>query len=193
MLKYLGHAEGSNRYYDSDVIIFRFSDAVLMMAEVENGLGNQAAAANYINQIRQRAYRGVNPPMFPVSDFATTELAILRERDKEFVGEGSRWFDLIRMHDAAGQPLAFSAQPVAVTAGCQLTDDPLMNLTSIASLPAGRTVTYLTTVINQNGQVWDYVETTVNSQTVRGYVPSGCLAVPADPLPDLDAYYNGDQ
>ena len=30
-------------------------------------------------------------------------------KDKEFVGEGSRWFDLVRMHDASGQPLAFSA------------------------------------------------------------------------------------
>lgn len=109
MLKYLGHAEGSNRYYDSDVIIFRYSDAILMMAEAENGLGNYAAAAGYINQIRQRAYQGVNTPMFPTSDFAATELAILRERDKEFVGEGSRWFDLVRMHDASGQPLAFSA------------------------------------------------------------------------------------
>ena len=111
MLKYMGHTEGSNRYYDSDVIIFRLSDAILMMAEVENGLGNQGAAANYINQIRKRAY-GSNYSSeveFKSADFATTELAILRERDKELVGEGTRWFDLVRMHDASGNPLAFSA------------------------------------------------------------------------------------
>ncbi|MBQ3767264.1 MAG: RagB/SusD family nutrient uptake outer membrane protein [Bacteroidales bacterium] len=110
MLKYMGHAEGSNRYYDSDVIIFRLSDAILMMAEVENGLGNPSGAVQYINQIRKRAY-GSNYSSaveFKTSDFATTELAILRERDKEFVGEGSRWFDLVRMHDASGKPLAFS-------------------------------------------------------------------------------------
>ena len=111
VLKYMGHAEGSNRYYDSDVILFRFSDAILMMAEVENGLGNQSAAANYINQIRKRAY-GANynsSVEFKAAGKAETELAILKERDKEFVAEGTRWFDLVRMQDASGNPLAFSA------------------------------------------------------------------------------------
>ncbi len=91
------------------------------------------------------------------------------------------------------QTLDFSRSQAEMTANCQLTDDPLMNLTSVASLAAGRSVTYLTTVINQNGKAWDYVETTVNGQTARGFVPSGCLTVPADTLPDLDAYYNGDK
>ena len=48
-------------------------------------------------------------PVFPTSDFATTELAILKERDKEFVAEGTRWFDLIRLQDANKKPLVFSA------------------------------------------------------------------------------------
>ena len=91
------------------------------------------------------------------------------------------------------QALYFSYEQAEITANCSLTDDPLMNLTSITSLAAGRTVTYLTTVINQNGKAWDYVETTVNGQTVRGYIPSGCLTIPSDTLPDLDAYYNGDK
>ena len=30
--------------------------------------------------------------------------AILQERDKEFVGEGSRWFDLLRLRDSNGKP-----------------------------------------------------------------------------------------
>ena len=89
--------------------------------------------------------------------------------------------------------LYFSREQAEIIANCSLTDDPLMNLISIASIAAGRTVTYLTTVINQNGKAWDYVETTVNGQTVRGYVPSGCLAIPADTLPDLDDYYAGDK
>ncbi|MBR3064224.1 MAG: RagB/SusD family nutrient uptake outer membrane protein [Bacteroidales bacterium] len=109
MLKYMGHVEGSVRYLDSDVMIYRYADALLLMAEAENFLGNYAAAAGYINQIRQRAYRGENPPMFATSDFATTELAILHERDKEFVAEGCRWFDVVRMHDASHKPLVFSA------------------------------------------------------------------------------------
>lgn len=108
MLKYMGHVEGSNRYADSDVIIYRYADALLLMAEAENFLGNQAVAAGYINQIRERAY-GAGYPKFTASDFAATELAILKERDKEFVAEGCRWFDVVRMHDAAHKPLVFSA------------------------------------------------------------------------------------
>lgn len=42
------------------------------------------------------------------SDYAANELAILKERDKEFVCEGKRWFDVIRMHDANKKPLVFS-------------------------------------------------------------------------------------
>ena len=91
------------------------------------------------------------------------------------------------------QALYFSREQAEITIHCSLTDDPLMNLTSITSLGAGRTVTYLTTVINQNGKAWDYVETTVNGQAVRGYIPSGCLTVPADTLPDLDTYYYGEK
>ena len=89
-------------------MIYRYADVLLLLAEAENFLGNQAAAAGYVNQIRQRAY-GAGYPVFATSDFATTELAILHERDKEFVAEGCRWFDVVRMHDASHKPLAFSA------------------------------------------------------------------------------------
>lgn len=108
MLKYMGHVDGSIRYLDSDVILYRYADALLLMAEAENFLGNYSAAAGYINQIRERAY-GSAYPKFETADFATTELAILHERDKEFVAEGCRWFDVVRMHDASHKPLAFSA------------------------------------------------------------------------------------
>ena len=108
VIKYMGHSENGSRYYDSDVIVYRYADVLLMLAEVENGLGNSSAAANYINQIRERAY-GSGYPKFSASDFATTELAILKERDKEFVAEGSRWFDLLRLQDASKKPLVYSA------------------------------------------------------------------------------------
>ncbi len=108
MLKYMGHVEGSTRYLDSDIILYRYADALLLMAEAENFLGNYGVAAGYINQIRERAY-GVGYPEFPTSDFAATELAILHERDKEFVAEGCRWFDVVRMHDASHKSLVFSA------------------------------------------------------------------------------------
>lgn len=98
-----------NRLFVTDLPIFRYADALLMMAEVENKLGNDPSS--YINQIRQRAYgSNYNPAThaYSNSDFATNELAILHERDKEFVFEGKRWFDIRRMQDASGRPLVFS-------------------------------------------------------------------------------------
>ena len=57
-----------------------------------------------------------SPDTFPSSSheyadgsFEANELAILHERDKEFVWEGKRWFDVVRMQDASHNSLAFSA------------------------------------------------------------------------------------
>ena len=108
MIKYLGHKEGDIRYADTDVMLMRYADVLLLLAEVENSLGNYSAVAGYVNQIRERAY-GSDYPAFTAGSFAENELAILKERDKEFVGEGTRWFDLLRMQDASKQPLVFSA------------------------------------------------------------------------------------
>ena len=70
-------------------MLYRYSDVLLMMAECENGLGNPCAS--YINEVRARAY-GDNfaGNEYVEGTFAENELAILQERDKEFVGEGKR-------------------------------------------------------------------------------------------------------
>lgn len=86
------------------------------------------------------------------------------------------------------QALFFSWTSVKLAASCTLTDDPLTGSSSITSLQNGASVAYLTTVVNQRGQVWDYIETSVNGKTVRGYIPSGVANMPADELPDLDEY-----
>lgn len=98
------------RVFDTDIIIYRYSDILLMMAEVENALTGHCAS--YINQVRQRAYGSEwDAAKYGYTDgtYAENELAILHERDKEFVWEGKRWFDVVRMHDANGKSLAFSA------------------------------------------------------------------------------------
>lgn len=110
MLKAIGSISSTNnRVFDSDYIIYRYSDAILMMAECENGIGNPCAS--YINQIRQRAY-GDNystSVAYTEGSYAENELAILHERDKEFPYEGKRWFDVVRLRDASKNSLAFSA------------------------------------------------------------------------------------
>lgn len=108
MLKYFGQISNDTHYFDPDICLYRYADAILMLAEIENGLTGKCAT--YLNQIRQRAY-GENysdEVAYVDGTFAENELAILKERDKEFVGEGKRWFDLLRLQDANKQPLVFS-------------------------------------------------------------------------------------
>ncbi|MCD8182062.1 MAG: RagB/SusD family nutrient uptake outer membrane protein [Bacteroides sp.] len=107
--KCIGSINSNNsRIYDTDVIVYRYADALLMMAEVANGLGK--SCSSYINDVRKRAY-GDDYAGHEYTDgsFETNELAILHERDKEFVWEGKRWFDVVRMQDASHKSLAFSA------------------------------------------------------------------------------------
>ena len=97
-----------NRIYISDIPVYRYADALLMMAEIENGLNNPCAS--YINEVRKRAYGDTfEENKYTEGSYAENELAILQERDKEFVSEGKRWFDVLRMHDASGRSLVFSA------------------------------------------------------------------------------------
>lgn len=106
--KLLGHTEGDH-YFDSDVVIYRYADVLLMLAECENGLNNPSGCEGYINQVRERAY-GNTSHNYTAGSFADNEWAILQERDKELVGEGSRWFDLLRLKGDDGQPLVFSTK-----------------------------------------------------------------------------------
>lgn len=109
----------NNRIYDADWVIYRYADVLLTLAEIENGLGNGSGAADYINQVRARAYghngdlagfRTAYPDeVYTAGSFADNELAILHERDKEFVLEGTRWFDVVRLRGADGKSICFSA------------------------------------------------------------------------------------
>lgn len=111
MIKYMGtiNSEG-NRIWASDVPIYRYADAILMYAEIVNKEGGDPSP--YINQIRQRAYGASYNASYAHThtSFADSELAILKERDKEFVAENKRWFDVRRMQSASGDPLVFSAE-----------------------------------------------------------------------------------
>lgn len=107
LLKSLGeiNSEG-NRIYTTDKIIYRLADAYLMMAEIENKLGGDVAL--WMNKVRDRAYgEKAADNKFVAGSFADNELAILKERDKEFIWESKRWFDVVRMQGADGKAIAF--------------------------------------------------------------------------------------
>ncbi|MDN5204369.1 RagB/SusD family nutrient uptake outer membrane protein [Fulvivirgaceae bacterium BMA10] len=76
----------------SDWIVLRYSDIILMLAEAENESGSTSTAISLLNSIRNRA--GL------ANTVATTQAevrdAIELERRLELIGEGHRWFDLLR-------------------------------------------------------------------------------------------------
>lgn len=108
--KFLGLINSNgNRVYADDIPVYRYADVLLMLAEVENKKGGDPSP--YINQIRERAYGAAYDASihaYSSQGFAANEVAILYERDKEFVFENKRWFDVLRLQDGAGKPLVFS-------------------------------------------------------------------------------------
>ncbi len=93
--KFSGSWENQTRVFDSDLIVYRYADALLMSAEIENALGNSSLAIERLNTVAERAY-GVAG--FYASGLSAQQVdqAILNERKKEFVAEGKIWWDLIR-------------------------------------------------------------------------------------------------
>ena len=77
----------------SDWVVLRYADVLLMLAEIENELGNSSDAVSYINEIRNRANLGdYSGSTDKASLFAEIDL----QRRLELVWEGHRWFDLLR-------------------------------------------------------------------------------------------------
>jgi starch-binding outer membrane protein, SusD/RagB family len=75
--------------------VIRYADVLLMRAEAVNEQGNPAAAAPFINQVRQRAHLADLPATLSVEEMRDR---ILRERALEFGLEAQRLADLKR-HD----------------------------------------------------------------------------------------------
>ncbi len=73
----------------------RYADVLLMAAEALNRGGiNDVKALEYLNQVRTRAFGNTNHNL-SLSGTALTD-AIWAERRVEFLGEGLRFFDLVR-------------------------------------------------------------------------------------------------
>ena len=71
--------------------------------------------------------------------------------------------------------LTFDHTSAGLTEAAVLTDDPAKLGSAIATLPAGTQVTFLTSFFNRSA--WNYIETTVNGQCVRGFVAAGSLGL----------------
>lgn len=99
--KYLPRHGGNAGYkaadalnWDNNLRIYRYSETLLNAAELAFRTNNTADAQSYFDKVRQRAL-GASFVQIPVSLDN-----ILNERRLEFVGEGKRYYDLIRFGKA---------------------------------------------------------------------------------------------
>jgi hypothetical protein len=92
--KYQGTLGNQNatRYFDSNQVIYRLADILLMRAEALNEVGKPAEAIPLLNQIRTRAGLAATTAVSQ----ADVRLAIENERFLELAFEGKRYFDLKR-------------------------------------------------------------------------------------------------
>ncbi|MBV5342964.1 RagB/SusD family nutrient uptake outer membrane protein, partial [bacterium] len=93
--KLAGTWESGTRIFDADVVVYRYADALLFKAEIENALGNTSVAITELNKIAKRAY-GVDNYYASTLSAAEVNDKILVERMKEFAAEGKTWWDFIR-------------------------------------------------------------------------------------------------
>ena len=80
----------------------RFADVLLMAAEALNrGAISDARAQEYLNRVRRRGFGDMNHDITSTGSALTT--SIYNERRIELVGEGHRFFDLVRTGRAAAE------------------------------------------------------------------------------------------
>ena len=105
LVKFPGQMDAANRrVFTDDWPVYREADRLLMLAEIENAEGGDPSS--YVQQIRDRAFANADPTPFVSGTQDANELAIFAERNKEFVYEGKRWYDIRRMK-YGGEPLVF--------------------------------------------------------------------------------------
>jgi len=84
----------------------RYADVLLMAAEAHNRSGNDVKAKDYLNLVRRRAFGDTNHDI-TATGTALTDF-IWNERRVELMGEGHRFFDLVRTGKAADKITGFT-------------------------------------------------------------------------------------
>ncbi len=87
-----GVSDPTFRIFTSATILTRLEDIALLRAEALAVLGEKTTAIELLNEIRER--RGLKPYAETVNGDLLD--AIFLERKRELMGEGHRWYDMIR-------------------------------------------------------------------------------------------------
>ena len=85
-----GYLASNTLNYGNNIRVYRFAETLLNAAELSLALGQDGSS--YLARVRSRAH---------CSDTGTALEDIIEERHKEFVGEGKRYWDLVRTGTAA--------------------------------------------------------------------------------------------
>lgn len=101
---------------ESNWIVYRLSDVMLQKAEALAAIGQNTEALKYVNALHRRWFcndaatneqpdENLSSTLGNAPSAANAEIAVLNERQLEFLGEGKRWFDLVRYAErhAGGQ------------------------------------------------------------------------------------------
>jgi len=89
-----GGTDPNFRYFTSALIFTRLEDVVLLRAEALAVLGDRIGAAEALAQVGARRVRSGTTYTINTGDDLVK--LIFEERHRELMGEGQRWFDLIR-------------------------------------------------------------------------------------------------
>jgi hypothetical protein len=93
-LKFSAITNPQDRDYDANLILFRYADLILLRAEALSYMDQSQApeAIRMLNLVRDRA----GAKLYVGGGGKTLQDAVFLEREKEMMGEGHLWYDLIR-------------------------------------------------------------------------------------------------
>lgn len=111
-----GSSDPTFRIFSSAILFTRLEDVTLLRAEALAVLGERQGAIDALNIVRAFRYNvdnvgATNSTYIPYSPERSGSLidAIFNERNKEFMGEGYRWFDQVRYHKIVQKDPKFMA------------------------------------------------------------------------------------
>ena len=91
-VKFSSNASNANAIFKNNIIIFRYSDIKLLMAEGLAAIGKTSSAETILNEIRTQAGLPAYTNEEPLIE------AIFSERARELFLEGHRYYDLVRLY-----------------------------------------------------------------------------------------------
>ncbi|CAL1519704.1 RagB/SusD family nutrient uptake outer membrane protein [Chitinophaga sp. MM2321] len=100
-LKFSAVTDPTSRDYDANFIFFRYADLLLLRAEALADLKQDTDARKLLNMIRERA----GARSYIGGGDKALQDAIFAEREKEMMGEGHLWYDLVRTGRVTDQNL----------------------------------------------------------------------------------------